>query len=369
LPLPEEPRLGEAAPSGSHAPAFGPERSPFLLGRRATLLGAVALLAASPARLVLAASDDELNDAIQKVWGAPFSSLTHATVTFSADPFDADRVADMVDDDNTVWDICRTGAGTCSTLGRAGLLEMLDWSVIDRRSAPSGFVIPWWGIPAYLTSLVIAFDRIAVGPKPPQSWAEFWDTGRFPGKRAVLADGVAGVCESVLLADGVAADRLFPLDLDRAFARLAALRPQLVLCASAAEARTALQGGAAPLGLLRNTTAYALRQNAPGRFDWSWNQAILTPCLFVVPKGNPAGPALAMRFIASTQLPDRQTALLRLAGCGPANPEARARLPSDLVPLDPGSAENLRVGVRIDQDWYNANEAALAQRWHAFITA
>lgn len=341
------------------------------LGRRQTLaLGAAALLpargwAATAARLVLATREDALDGAIGEVWGAPFTRLTGTALAF--DGFDPSRVADMVDDDTTSWDVCLDGPAVCNTLGRAGLLEMLDFQVIDRRAAPSGFVIPWWGVPAFLVSAVLACDTAAFGGRRPRRWADFWDVATYPGQRAMPADSVVGVCESALLADGVAPDRLYPLDLDRAFAGLAALKPRLVFYPPGG-AGALLSGGGAVMALVRNTTALALRRASGGRIDWSWDGAVLSPCLWMVPKGNPAGAGQAMRFIASTQLPERQIALLQRTGCGPANPDARKMLSPALAALDPGSPAALAAGVQTDQSWYNANGAQLRERWQRFVT-
>ena len=63
--------------------------------------------------------------------------------------------------------------------------------------------------------------RVIPDDKAPRSWAEFWDTNRFKGKRSLysnISDG--SVLEGALLADGVALDKLYPLDVDRALKSL-----------------------------------------------------------------------------------------------------------------------------------------------------
>jgi len=342
------------------------------IGRRRTVawLGALAFLpGAAPSRLVLAARDRAFEAAILAIWGAPFAGVAHAEVDFDGAGFDPARLPDMVDDGGTAWDVCLADAAICDRLGRAGLLEMLDYQVIDRRADPAGFAIPWWGIPAFLTSGVLACDSTAFPGGWPRRWAEFWDTATWPGRRAMPAAHSPGVCEAALLADGVGRDRLYPLDLDRAFVRLAALKPQLLFYRDEMQARLLLATGAAVMGMVRNTTALRLRRASGGRIDWTWNEALMAPCLWMVPKGNPAGRALAMRFIASTQLPDRQLALLQTAGCGPANPQARAALAPPLAEIDPGAPANLALSIPLDQGWYNDNEAGLAERWQRFVAA
>jgi mannopine transport system substrate-binding protein len=62
----------------------------------------------------------------------------------------------------------------------------------------------------------------------PESWADFWDVERFPGPRALSRNELWYVLMSALWADGVQADEMFPLDLDRAFAKLDEIRPHVV---------------------------------------------------------------------------------------------------------------------------------------------
>src|SRR5499433_4394174 len=57
--------------------------------------------------------------------------------------------------------------------------------------------------------------------KQPKSWAEFWDIKKFAGPR-MLADINSGAIdlEFALIADGVPKDKLYPLDVPRAFKSL-----------------------------------------------------------------------------------------------------------------------------------------------------
>ena len=51
-------------------------------------------------------------------------------------------------------------------------------------------------------STVLAWNTKTYGDNGPQSWADFWDVKKFPGKRA-YRDKVAGALEPALMADGV----------------------------------------------------------------------------------------------------------------------------------------------------------------------
>ncbi len=71
----------------------------------------------------------------------------------------------------------------------------------------------------------IGYRTDAFGGKKPESWADFWDTKVFKGGRSMCnPDGDLPELEFALLADGVPMDKLYPLDVDRAFKVLTRLR-------------------------------------------------------------------------------------------------------------------------------------------------
>src|SRR3546814_6075912 len=75
-----------------------------------------------------------------------------------------------------------------------------------------------------LWSYVIGYDGDRIKGPGPQSWADFWDMKRFPGKRGMRRTPKYSL-EFALMEDGVPADRVYPMlrkpaGLDRAFRKL-----------------------------------------------------------------------------------------------------------------------------------------------------
>src|SRR5260370_15646052 len=60
------------------------------------------------------------------------------------------------------------------------------------------------------------------------TWADFWNTKRFPGGRSLRKDPRTTL-EFALLADGVPIDKLYPLDVDRAFRSLDKIAPSVTV--------------------------------------------------------------------------------------------------------------------------------------------
>jgi putative spermidine/putrescine transport system substrate-binding protein len=156
----------------------------------------------------------------------------------------------------------------------------------------------------------------------PKTWADFWDTKKFPGKRAWPGSpgSYDSSCEIALLADGVAPDKLYPLDLDRCSAKLDQLRGDMVFYTSYPEIQQLLTSGTAVMAAGPSGQYTALR-NAGQDVTVSWDQAIVAPNVITIPK---TAPDLA-NINALAKLmndPQRQAQFAKLTGYGPGNPDA-----------------------------------------------
>lgn len=119
------------------------------------------------------------------------------------------------------WDIVELTGNEYMLAVEQDLLLPLDYDVIDTSNTPDEFK-ERHGIVYFLSMGLMVYDKRKItDADAPKDWVEFWDTERFPGRRSLysnLADGI--VLECALLADGVPADELYPLDVERALASL-----------------------------------------------------------------------------------------------------------------------------------------------------
>ena len=84
------------------------------------------------------------------------------------------------------------------------------------------------GVGAIVWGTVLAYDGDKIKDDGPQSWADFFDTKKFPGKRA-LRKGPRQALEFALMADGVPLDQIYatlktPEGVDRAFKKLDSIK-------------------------------------------------------------------------------------------------------------------------------------------------
>ena len=135
------------------------------------------------------------------------------------------------------------------------------------------------------------------GRAAPQNWADFFDAARFPGPRALpdTGDREWWVPVAALLADGVAPDALFPLDLDRAYRKLDGLKRQVAAWwRSGDQIMQIMRSGEAVMTMAYSSRSVPLARS--GEFDFTWNQAIRDVGNWAILKGGP-NTANAVRFL------------------------------------------------------------------------
>jgi putative spermidine/putrescine transport system substrate-binding protein len=108
-----------------------------------------------------------------------------------------------------------------------------------------------YSVQTFVTAYVAGHLPDTFGGDGPKSWADVYDTKKFPGKRIVPGPGFyEGVAEPALLADGVAPADLYPLDLERAQAKIASIWDDLVFYTEYPQMQTLLtsKSGAIAIG-------------------------------------------------------------------------------------------------------------------------
>ena len=81
------------------------------------------------------------------------------------------------------WDIIDTGSGGGARGGVEGILEPLDYDMIDISNFLAGTALSHC-VGTITFSTVLAYNTETYSGDTPQSWADFWDVEKFPGKRS-----------------------------------------------------------------------------------------------------------------------------------------------------------------------------------------
>jgi putative spermidine/putrescine transport system substrate-binding protein len=247
---------------------------------------------------------------------------------------------------------------------REGASEQLDYGRLkNTRNAgiaqtlltPNGVGKSYW-------ASVLAYRTDAVDGRRPESWADFWSLGTFPGRRALQGEVDWPELEFALLADGVPLDRLYPLDVDRAFKALDEIRGSV---------RTFWEYGAEPGDLLSRGSVMASStwagrlQNLMARgtpLAYEWNGARRQSNGYGIPKGS-ANPDAAYRLIDFALRPEVQAHMARLYPDGPVVPAAYGHLTESTAVHLASTPGHLLSGFDLDIEWWLEHGDSVTRRW------
>lgn len=326
----------------------------------------LALAETKAKEIVLANYGGDAATSMKESFADPYTKDTGIPVVIDGSGPTLGKIRAMEESGNVTWDICDSSPGDSFILGRAGQLEEIDYTIVDKTKMLPGFDMPYCaGISAY--SFVLAFDRKAVGDTPPANWVDFWDVKKFPGKRGLWHD-MTGVLEAALMADGVPRDKLYPIDVDRALKKIEEIKDHTIFWQSGSNSQQLLRDGEVVMAQIWSTRARILSDETKDRISWTWNDGLLLAGVFSVPKNNPAGKE-AMRFINSVLTPERQIAFLRTLGSGPSNPAAAKIVPADLQRINPTSDEARAVQGMCNDAWYADNYEKTFERYLELISS
>ena len=298
--------------------------------------------------------------AFTKAWAEPFMRAGGIkTVVDGAGPSSA-KIKAMVESGKVTWDCVDRNLIAALELGRQNLLDKIDYSIVDKNKVRPGHAGEW-GIGSYIYANVLTYRKDAFGGKVPKTWKDFWNLKDFPGKRT-LRKHIDGQLEAALLADGVAPDKLYPIDVKRALDKIKEIKKDTIFWGSGAESQQLFRDKEVVMGGLWNTRAIVARRESNGTVDLTYNEGSAWVGAWLVPKGNPAGKDV-YKFIASAQDPGQQAELFKALGNGPVNPAGSALVPDDMKALDPSSATNYKMQIPADPEWYAANSATVLTQY------
>lgn len=330
------------------------------------LRGTVAM--AQSGELVFVNWGGDAGTAYDEAYGKAFLADAGITVKQDGSGPTEGAIAAQFESGKPSWDIVDVDPFSAEALGKKGMMEPIDYAVVDRTKMREGF---GWDHAAstYFYSYIIAYDATKFGDTPPKSMADFFDVEKFPGKRAMYKWGV-GMWEAALLADGVAPADLYPLDLKRAHDKLAAFKDNVVaFWGGGSESQSLLLNGEASMALIWSTRAKLIEEDSGGDVKFIWDQGLIAPGAMGVIKGNPAGAEAAMKFIASAQDPEKQLVMFRMLGQGPANPAADALLPPEEARFNPVDPANFALQIPLDMPWYEENYGPALDEYLKIISA
>jgi len=138
-------------------------------------------------------------DAQRKIYFEPFSKKISKPVLEESWDGGIGVLAAKVKAGVPNWDVVQVEAEELALGCADGFYEKIDWSKVGGKDKFLPAAVDDCGVGAIVWSTALSYDANRL-KEAPQSWADFWDTNKFPGKRG-FRRGPKYAQEFALMAD------------------------------------------------------------------------------------------------------------------------------------------------------------------------
>jgi putative spermidine/putrescine transport system substrate-binding protein len=307
-----------------------------------------------------------MQDSQKTAYFQPFEKLSGIKVNDFAGS-DFTKIKAMVDTNTVEWDVAQVSRGSVLNLMKKGeYFEPIDYDLID-TGVGKEFRFER-GLEMLVWAQVMAYRTDVFGGAVPSGWADFWNIEKFPGDRSLVGAGSGNnpELEFALLAAGVPADKLYPLDLDKAFASYDKIKSDVVKW---------WDTGAVPPQLLTDKEVVlssvwngrmAALQKAGVPAAISWSQGLLKRDCWAVPKGA-KNKANAMKFIAFSTMAIPQARLSSLIPYGFVNDKSVNYLTEEQMKVLPSAPAIRSQLVPYNYQWWVDNRDTVVARFNKWL--
>ncbi len=301
-------------------------------------------------------------ETMKEAFGDPFEKETGIKVVYTS-PIDFGKMKAMVESGNVEWDVSQAGFFRILPAAKAGIIEPIDYSIVDKSVLAPGTARKY-GVGGEYEAVTIGYrtDVYKVGPV---GWKDFWDVEKFPGPRAMYK-GVYYTMEAALLADGVLPDQLYPLDEDRAFRSLDRIKPHVTAWwRSGSQSQTLIKSREVDMLTAWNgRLAQLIHRGDPVAI--SWEQALFVQSAWFVIKNAP-NKKEAMEFINFTNRAKNQAMVASKIFYGPTNPEALKYIDPKVAKWMPSHPDNFKLTIELNSEYWENNKDRLTEKFEAWL--
>ncbi|WP_171181987.1 extracellular solute-binding protein [Ruegeria sp. HKCCD8929] len=290
------------------------------------------------------------------------------------------EIRDQVESANVVWDVVDLTQADSLRACNEGLLENLSGiglpSGKDGTAAADDFVegaLNDCGVGVIQWSTAFGYSKSTFGASPPSTIADFFDTGTYPGPRAIRNDPTV-IMEWALMADGVARDDVYATletedGVAQALSVMDAIKPGLQLWSAGLEPVRKLNSGEVVMASLWATTASSALENDGADFQIVFDGRVLELDLFGIPKGSRYKEE-AMEFIRFASSTESLANMVRHLPNGPTRQSSLALLSDDIlskVPNSPAYAD--KQSIVSDAEWWADNHGRLEEAFQTWLNS
>lgn len=322
--------------------------------------------------VIIASTGGAYDRALKEAWFDPFTKETgiQVKIVSATNAEMRAKASAMVKAGNVSWDLYLEGEIQAASDAHRQVTEDLtefcsryssDQALATNACQPGGALLQ-------STATLLAFRKVENMAQEPSTWADMWDTKQFAGGRAFPNfNDPWRVLAAALLADGVAKDALFPLDVDRAFRKLDEIRDDVTLWWKTGDQSVqGFRNGDYDLGQIWLTRARAMKDEGLP-IDWSYRASFLVGDRIALIKGAPNRDN-ALKLIAYwLDNPAVQAKACSILSCTPPSTDAIALMTEEARRSMPTTADISEHVIVPDAKWINEHASMLLQRWNDWV--
>ncbi len=220
------------------------------------------------------------------------------------------------------------------------------------------------GNDVYATLMCYRTDT-ALAKNPPANWMDFWNTDSHPGSRSMHKHPY-DTLEFALMADGVAAEDIYPIDADRAFKKLDEIKADVdVWWTGGAQTSQLLKTGEVDMLYTWNGRAQvAIDDGAP--VEMVWDGAVWAFEGWCILNGGP-NVDLCREFIEYAAAGDRQAKFTPHVAYGPTNPDAYEYIDPERAKVLPTNPKYLPNMLPANTPFWGEHKDALTERFNNWL--
>ncbi len=305
-------------------------------------------------------------DAFRETLFKPYEKKTGSSLLEESYTGGIAKIKAMVETGTTTWDVVQMDENEMILACDQGLLESFDWKTMPNAPDIAPAAKSDCGVGAFVWSKILAYD----GDKTTgvTSWADFWDTQKWPGKRG-LRKQARMTLEIALLADGVKPEKLYDVlatkqGQDRAFAKLDQLKPSIQWWESGAQPMEWLASGEVTMTSAYNGRVIAANQQGK-HFQMSWKNQLYAMDFWAIPKGG--NKQQAFDLVSYMISPEPQKAFAEKMVYGVTNTKASESIDPAIAPQLPTADKNMVGALAISTPFWVDHEEELQQRFNRWV--
>jgi putative spermidine/putrescine transport system substrate-binding protein len=337
--------------------------------------------------IVVVSWGGQYQDALFNDWVLPSAKNSKINIIGRSYTGEYKNVTRMIESKSIAWDLIQVETFYAAEAMNSKLLEKFDPPVPRDKIVESvnfkglgDYAFPTIGWSYVLAWNNNVINKLPLKPGPPQTWKDFWDVKKYPGKRA-LRNTPQGNIEIALFADGLSGEDIRTslyekndLELvDRALKKLDQIKKDILWWKAGDQIQRDLESGNVVLAATWNGRVWLARRNPltePRKtFDvqLNYNQAILDYDWWIIPKGSKHIQE-ASRLING--LYDNMPGAIKFAndlGYGPPiKGWEDSNIDKDLLKYMPTTKDNSSKQLVSDPNFWQRNHTEISEKWQAW---